>query len=221
MKKQMVIAASALMLIASPVIAQDRIGSGSATGRGAGSGAGAGVGIEDGQSSGSSASTSQTTSKDGKTVTTTTVKTDDAQPGPKFVRTLTNVQIELVLTDQLGSQAPEKKTVSMISSSQNWGKIRSSGQVYPAGEPPYVVELNVDARPWVSVEGQIQLDLTFVYAPLKSGGEQKEGNKQRPSGINQSQTVILTSGKPLIVSQAADPISDRKVVVEVKATILK
>jgi hypothetical protein len=73
----------------------------------------------------------------------------------------------------------------------------------------------------MSKDGPIQLELTFNYAPLKSGGEQKEGNKQRPSGINQSQTVIMTSGKPLIVSQAADPISDRKVTVEVKATVLK
>jgi len=200
MKKQLLMASCALMLMASPVAAQ---------------------GDEQATTSSSSSTESRTTQKDGVKTTTTTVKVDDAQSGPKFVRTLTNVQIELVLTDQLGSQPAEKKTVSMIASSQSWGKIRSSGQVFPAGEPPYVVELNVDARPWVSVEGQIQLDLTFVYAPLKSGGEQKEGNKQRPSGINQSQTVILQSGKPLIVSQAADPISDRKVVVEVKATILK
>jgi hypothetical protein len=33
--------------------------------------------------------------------------------------------------------------------------------------------------------------------------------------------VILQNGKPLIISQSADPVSDRKVVVEVKATILK
>ena len=144
-----------------------------------------------------------------------------AKDNPRFVRTLTNVQIELGLTDQLGNQAAEKKTVSMIVSSGSWGKIRSAGNVFPAGEPQYVVELNVDARPFVSVDGQVQLELTFVYAPLKSGGEQKEGARQRPSGINQSQTVILQSGKPLIVSQAADPISDRKVVVEVKATVLK
>ncbi len=30
--------------------------------------------------------------------------------------------------------------------------------------------------------------------------------------------MVLQSGKPLIVSQAADPVSDRKVIVEVKAT---
>jgi hypothetical protein len=34
-------------------------------------------------------------------------------------------------------------------------------------------------------------------------------------------SVLLTNGKPLQISQAADPITDRKVLVEVKATILK
>ena len=204
MKKQMWIAACALMLIASPLAAQ--------TGAGSGSGSGSSA------SSGSSSQTTATT-KDGKTATTT-VKTDDAQFGPKFVRALTNVQIELNLSDQLGAQPAEKKTVSMIASSGNWGKIRSAAQVMAVGEPPYVVELNVDARPLVSMDGLIQLELTLNYAPVK-GGDPKEGLRQRPSGINQSQTVILQSGKPLIVSQAADPVSDRKVVIEVKATILK
>ncbi len=148
-------------------------------------------------------------------------KIEEAQFNPRFVRTLTNVQIELSLSDQLGSLAPEKKVVSMIASSGSWGKIRSAGNVFPVGEPPYAVELNVDARPYVSLDGVIQLEMTMVYAPLKGTGDPREGPKQRPSGINQSQTVILQSGKPLVVSQAADPISDRKVVVEVKATILK
>jgi hypothetical protein len=144
-----------------------------------------------------------------------------AQNNPRFVRTLTNVQIELTLTDQLGTNPAEKKTVSMIASSGSWGKIRSAGMIRPEGDAPYPVVLNVDARPFVSVGGPVQLELTFEYYPLKSAGEQEEGAKQRPAGINQSQTVVLQSGKPLIVSQAADPISDRKVVVEVKVTVLK
>ena len=54
-------------------------------------------------------------------------RVDEAQPSnPRFVRTLTNVQIELTLTDQIGTAAPEKKTVSMIVASGNWGKIRNS-----------------------------------------------------------------------------------------------
>ena len=90
--------------------------------------------------------------------------------------------------------------------------------VLPPGEGPYAVQLNVDARPLVSVDGPIQLDLTLEYAPVRNGADPAA---KRPTGINQSQTVILQSGKPLIVAQAADPVSDRKVIVEVKATILK
>jgi hypothetical protein len=108
----------------------------------------------------------------------------------------------------------------MIVASRNWGKIRSAATVMPIGESPYNVELNVDARPWVAIDGpsSIQLEITLVYAPIRAGADPKE---KRPTGLNQSQTVILQSGKPLIIAQAADPVSDRKVVIEVKATVLK
>ncbi|HWI20871.1 MAG TPA: hypothetical protein VNT81_24120 [Vicinamibacterales bacterium] len=152
-----------------------------------------------------------------KATTTVATKIEEAQQSTRFVRTLTNVQIELTLTDQAGAAPAEKKSVSMIVSSGSWGKIRSAGNVMPLGEPPYVVDLNVDARPFVSVDGLIQLEMTLVYEPPKGAGDSRQP-KQR---VNQSQTVVLTSGKPLIISQAADPLSDRKVVVEVKATVLK
>ena len=163
----------------------------------------------------SSSSSSSSTSQGGKT--TATARTD-VQPGPRYLETLTNVQIEVNLTDQTGNQAPEKKTVSMIVSNREWGKIRSAASVMPPGETPYGVELNVDARPWLSVDGPIRLEMTVVYSPNRTGSDPTE---KRPTGINQSQTVILQSGKPLVVAQAADPVSDRKVIVEVKATILK
>lgn len=147
----------------------------------------------------------------------TAARVDDAQ-STRFVRTLTNVQIEFTLTDQTGTSAPEKKTVSMIVSSGNWGKVRSAGNVMAIGEPPYVVDLNVDARPFVSTDGLVQLEMTLVYEPPKGTTDGTRPGKQR---ITQSQTVVLTSGKPLVISQAADPTSDRKVVVEVKATVLK
>jgi hypothetical protein len=41
------------------------------------------------------------------------------------------------------------------------------------------------------------------------------------SPINEMLTVLLQCGKPLIVTQAADPSVDRKVAVEVTATVLK
>ena len=42
----------------------------------------------------------------------------------------------------------------------------------------------------------------------------------RPGRLHESITVRLTNGKPLVVSQSADPASDRKVTVELTATIL-
>lgn len=142
----------------------------------------------------------------------------EAPPSMRYLESFTNVQIEVNLTDQTGNQVPEKKTVTMIVANRDWGKIRSAASVMPVGEPPYGVELNVDARPWLTVDGPIRLEMTLVYAPSRATADPKE---KRPTGINQSQTVILQSGKPLIVAQAADPVSDRKVIVEVKATILK
>lgn len=209
------------LLLAGPAAAQLRTAGGAGAGAGTGSGAGA-ASSGDGQSTSSSSST-QTTTKDGKTTTVTTrdgktttdVKNDE---GPWFVTSLTNVQVEVSLTDQMGNQPPEKKTVSMIVSNRYWGKVRSSATVMPPGESPYSVQLNVDARPTVSKEGPIQLELTLEYAPIRTGADPKD---KRPTGINQSQTVVLQSGKPLMVAQSADPVSDRKVIVEVKATVLK
>jgi hypothetical protein len=140
-------------------------------------------------------------------------KVEEAQGNnSRFVRTLTNVQIELTLTDQLGTAAPQKKTVSMIVSSGNWGKIRNRH-----ARTPMQIAFNVDARPFVSVEGPIQLELTLYYYPPQEDAK----DPGVPTELNQSLTVVLQSGKPLMISQAADPASDRKVNVEVKATILK
>jgi hypothetical protein len=140
--------------------------------------------------------------------------------GPKFVRTLTNVEVELTITDQTGGEKPEKKTVSMIVSSGSWGKIRSSGSLQQAGVGVIGVELNVDARPFVSVDGPIQLELTLNYVPPGMALPGKD-NATVKTGLNQSFTVVLQPGKPLIISRSADPVGDRKIIIEAKATVLK
>jgi len=190
----------------------------------------------DRQSSGSGPGTAVSAGSGAGATSTSTVTTrEQEKPGAKpraeanvptnpqdarFVRTLTNVQIELTITDQPGADKPEKKTVTMVVSSGSWGRIRSAGGVRPIpGEAPVVVDLNVDARPLVSVDGPIQLELTLAYYP--PGNQSTQPSQAKPTGLNQSLTVVLQSGKPLVISQAADPVSDRKIVVEVKATVLK
>ena len=213
--KRVFLILSCVALLSAPSFAQTE----ARRGVGAGSGSGSGSASAGGSASASDgAQASEKSSSSSQTKTTTTTSKVEEPASTRFVTTLTNVQIEVTLTDQVGSQPPEKKTVSMIVASRSWGKIRSEASVIPVGESPYGVVLNVDARPFVSVDGPIQLEMTLVYAPQRLASDPKE---KRPTGINQSQTVILQSGKPLIVAQAADPVSDRKVIVEVKATVLK
>jgi hypothetical protein len=39
--------------------------------------------------------------------------------------------------------------------------------------------------------------------------------------LNERISTILESGKPLVISQAADPASDRRISVEARATVVR
>lgn len=132
-----------------------------------------------------------------------------------------NVQIEITLTDQLGDATPTKKIVSLITTDGTPGRIRSGADSMPEGVGRVVpVILNVDALPRLMPGDLIRLNLTIEYRPLKAEVDRK-ADSTSPTALNQSLTVIMTSGKPMVVSQAADPVTDRKIVIEAKATILK
>lgn len=139
------------------------------------------------------------------------------------VRSRANVRVDLTISDQTGSGPVEKKQVTLIAAEESWGKIRTNAatkaQDITAGGPVTPIRLNVDARPFLNSSGGIQLELTIDYNPL--GPMNKDTAQLRPTEINQSMTIVLQSGKPMIVSQAADPVTDRKIIVEVVATILK
>jgi hypothetical protein len=122
--------------------------------------------------------------------------------------TMTNVQVELTVTDSMGSAAPVKKTVSMITVDGRMGRIRSAREHTPA-------VLNVDATPTI-MNNQIRLQLTLEYSPPLVGD-----SPTRLAHVSQAATLMLQPGKPLLVSQATDPAAERKVTVEVTATILK
>jgi hypothetical protein len=134
---------------------------------------------------------------------------------------LVNVQVELTIRDQFGSGMPETKTVSLIVSDANMGRVRASAVARPSertGTVPSV--LNVDARPRVQANGLIHLELTLLYQPLRTV-QSGEPSQTSPTELNQSLSVLLQDGKPLVVSQAADPVTDRRISVEAKATVLK
>jgi hypothetical protein len=144
-------------------------------------------------------------------------------PLPPAPKNPINVQIDVTITDQMGSGNPIKKTVTLLAVDTTWGRIRANAMARPSERTGNVpVELNVDARPRILTPAHdtIQIELTMEYRPLNTVTS-GDPSQVAPTNLNQSLTVILQNGKPLVVSQAADPVTDRKIVAEVKATVLK
>jgi hypothetical protein len=77
----------------------------------------------------------------------------------------------------------------------------------------------------MEMTGKIRVMLNLEYdlpgnEVKKSAGGEFERTITK-SAIRENLIVILDDGKPMIVAQSADPVSDRQVTVEVRATILK
>jgi hypothetical protein len=118
----------------------------------------------------------------------------------------TNVRIELTITDQRSdAQTPPKTVMLLVEDNQN-GRIRT-------GRGNAV--LNLDVRPQIVRDGRVRVLVSLEYTPQDA--------PDRPSQppIQESIVALLDDGRALVVSQSADPISDRKVRLEVKATIVK
>ena len=124
----------------------------------------------------------------------------------------TNIKLDVTITDQTGPGDPVKKVVTMVVADRGNGSIRSGGLIRAQGR----VQINIDASPMLLQSGSIRLRLGLEYNPRISGGD-----GPAESTLNEQMTVILDAGKPMIVSQAADPASDRKIMVEVRASLLK
>jgi hypothetical protein len=130
---------------------------------------------------------------------------------------LANVKLDLTITDQRGSATPVVKTVSLVLADRGSGRIRTQGDIRtPQGYRP--ITLNVDAFPEFMRDGRVRVALTIEYRPTVGEGTSEE---QASTNITETVTVLLEDGKPLVVSQSADPYTDRKVKVELKATVLK
>jgi hypothetical protein len=157
-------------------------------------------------------------------------KEQEARPAPKPPEPAqqVNVRLELTILDQTGPAEPSRKLVTMHVADRNIAFIRTNGRVLTK-EGWRDVLISVDARPVIlrGREGSVQVDLNFEYRPISSAtapgaapGAQAEASASQTGAIERIST-ILESGKPLLISQAADPSSDRRISVEMRATILK
>ena len=115
----------------------------------------------------------------------------------------TNIRLELVITDTF-TGAPVKKSVSLLVLSGNSGMIRTSNS--GSGN---TATLNIDAVAAAYQNGMISTRITFEYSPAPHTEGPLAGRRSPP--LNESITVVLADGQPLIISQSADPATDRKV----------
>ena len=140
------------------------------------------------------------------------------EPARRSRGQMINLRLEFTVTDQIGTAPPVRKTITMNVADGESGRIRTNAEVFRKNTAPTVVPLSVDASP--EIEGtRIRLRASLEYQLLKDAPE-----PELPAGktsITQSVTAILNDGVTTILSQSADPLTDRKVTLEVKATIIK
>jgi len=145
-------------------------------------------------------------------------------PTPRREGQPVNIKIDFTITDQRSSAAAIKRTLTLIVADERTGSIRSQSSVFQVGDVP----LNVDASPVLLTDGKIRLGFNLQYdwpAPFETAvanpAQQPPRGTVIKTALHDSVSLILESGKPMIAAQSADPIGDRQVTVEVKATILR
>lgn len=133
-----------------------------------------------------------------------------------------NVKVDVTITDQRGGAQALKKTVSVVTSDGNSGFIRSTATYVRLGAVP----LNVDAEPVLLADGKIRLRVNLQYelpAPPTelNDSERNVAGQLTKTQIHENLALVLENGKSIVASQSADPVGDRQVTIEVKATVLR
>lgn len=137
---------------------------------------------------------------------------------PRAAPQLTNVRIDLTITDQRGSAPAVSKAVSMLVADRFNGRVRSGGHA-KVGSSFQPVTLNVDAQPEILRDGRVRVQVSLEYrAQNPEGGPPDDA---QPGTLSEQFSVILEDGKSMVITQSADPASDRKVRVELKAALVK
>ena len=133
---------------------------------------------------------------------------------------LVSVRVDVKIIDERGGQPPLTKTVSLTVADRRNGFSRSSAEgPGPSNLSPTfrAVPLNVDAAPFVD-GNRIRLDVSVEYHSVDIPADGKQYPKLE---VKQRLALVLDDGKTVRVSQSADPLSDRRVSLEVTATILR
>jgi hypothetical protein len=142
---------------------------------------------------------------------------------PRRVGQPVNVRVDVTITDQgrAGAQTV-KKTVSIVTGDGLSGRIRSMADYMNIG----LVPLNVDADTELLADNKIRVRVSLQYdlpvAGDATGAElTKISGPLRKTQIQENLALVLENGKSIVAAQSADPVGDRQVTIELKATILR
>lgn len=125
-----------------------------------------------------------------------------------------NIRYEIAIREVGGPQAGTKTvTMTVALGAGEASSIRAQGTTAGRGNNP----LNIDVSPMALRDGKVRTRIGFEYTPPNP--ESVQGPP--PFFTRQTLNVWLDSGKPMVVSEAADPISDRRFTVTVTATVIR
>jgi hypothetical protein len=126
------------------------------------------------------------------------------------------VRVEFTVSDASGGQAPVTKSLTITVADGETAMVRSESEALgPTASGTRSAPFSADAS--ASVEGdRIRLFFSLDYQVIDS-----VSGAPLKSAVRARQTVILESGRPMAISETSDPLSDRLVRVEVKATVLR
>ena len=146
--------------------------------------------------------------------------TPRASEAPAKPRQPVNIRIDVKINDERGAQATTSKTLSLTVADGGTAFSRSTVEV-PYGakiETVRHVPLHVDATP--QIEGsRIRLRFSMEYNAVDLAADTRPYYPKME--IKENLTLVLENEKPLLVAESPDPLSDRRVSVELKATILR
>jgi hypothetical protein len=156
-----------------------------------------------------------------------------------------NIRVDVTINDQSSGAKPVTKTVTLVQANGDRSSIRSSNDIAvpqrvvrdpgtpdpnapPAMPGPPMdlrynftaLPLNIDARSVVIDDTRVKVELQVNYETAVPDRVVRTGQPVTAK-VTENLSLVLENGKPVVVSQSADAASDRRVTVEVKATILK
>jgi hypothetical protein len=131
---------------------------------------------------------------------------------------LINVQVDVTVSDQVGTAGPVVRTISATAADGERSSVRSETNVKTATGFQRI-SLALDVKPRVAGPNKVRAEIGLNTDAVTTEGAAKDVTAIPASRVTQS--VVLESGRTVVLSQTTDPLTDRRTTIEVKATILR